>query len=174
MALRRILRFPDERLRKPGKRVTIFDGELVKLVDDMAETMYSAPGVGLAAPQVDVSLRVFIIDIHAGDDDEPSDLRVFVNPEIVARDGEITSEEGCLSFPDVREEVRRAERITIRAQDTTGRPFTLEADGFLAVAIQHEYDHLDGVLLVDHLSLLRRRLVRRSMAKRAAAEASAE
>jgi peptide deformylase len=168
MAVRPILHFPDERLRDPGKPVVTFDAAVKKLVDDMAETMYAAPGVGLAAPQVGVSLRLFIVDIYAGDDDRPSDLRVFVNPEIVEKHGEVVSEEGCLSFPDVREEVRRAERIRIRAQDVEGRPFELEADGFFAVAIQHEHDHLDGVLLVDHLSLLRRRLVRRSLAKRAA------
>ena len=168
MAVRTILCFPDERLRATGRRVTAFDAELKKLVDDMAETMYAAPGVGLAAPQIGVALRLFIVDVFAGDDEHPSDLHVFVNPEIVERHGETVGEEGCLSFPDVREEVRRAERITIRAQDVTGRPFELETDGFLAVAIQHEYDHLDGVLLVDHLSLLRRRLVQRAMAKRAA------
>lgn len=172
MAVRRILHFPDERLRNVGKPVTAFDAELKKLVDDMAETMYAAPGVGLAAPQIGVSLRVFVLDVHAGDDDQPSDLRVFVNPEIVERNGEIVSEEGCLSFPEVREDVARAERIKVRAQDVTGRAFELEVDGFFAVAIQHEYDHLDGILLVDHLSLLRRRLVRRSMAKRAAVEAA--
>jgi peptide deformylase len=167
MAIRPILHYPDERLRQPGVRVERFDDELKQLVDDMAETMYAAPGVGLAAPQIGVSLRVFIVDVATGED-EPSDLRVFVNPEIVQTHGEIESEEGCLSFPGIHEEVERAERIAVRARDVTGKPFELEADGFLAIAIQHEHDHLDGKLLVDHLSLLRRRLVHRAMVKRAA------
>jgi len=167
MAVRTILHYPDKRLRTPGEKVTRFDDELKKLVDDMAETMYAAPGVGLAAPQVGVSLRVFVIDVAAGDD-APSELRTFINPEIVESVGEVRNEEGCLSFPGVHEQVDRAERVRVRAQDTNGEPFELEAEGFLAVAIQHEHDHLDGQLLVDHLSLLRRRLVDRAMRKRSA------
>jgi peptide deformylase len=171
MAIRPILHYPDKRLRNKALAVTRFDGELRQLCEDMAETMYAAPGVGLAAPQIGVSLRVFVIDVATGDD-APSDLRTFINPEIVARTGTICFEEGCLSFPGVHEEVERAERIEVRAQGVDGKPFELEADGLLAVAIQHENDHLDGKLLVDHLSLLRRRLVHRAMVKRAAVEAA--
>jgi peptide deformylase len=167
MAVRPILHYPDKRLRDPGKAVTRFDAELRTLVDDMAETMYAAPGVGLAAPQIGVPLRLFVIDVATGDD-EPSDLRTFINPEILEQVGEMRNEEGCLSFPGVHEQVDRAERIKVRAQHIDGTPFELEAEGLLAIAIQHEHDHLDGKLLVDHLSLLRRRLVHRAMVKRSA------
>lgn len=173
MAIRRILHYPDKRLRNPGEPVTAFDAGLAKLVDDMAETMYAAPGVGLAATQIGEPLRVFIIDIATGEDG-PSELRVFVNPEIVERTGEQVWEEGCLSFPGVHEEIQRAERVRVRAQDVSGAPFELEADGLLAVAIQHENDHLDGKLMVDHLGLIRRRLVHRHMVKRGASAEAAE
>jgi peptide deformylase len=167
MAVRPILHYPDKRLRNPGKPVARFDAELRQLVDDMAETMYAAPGVGLAAPQIGVSLRLFVIDVAAGDD-APSQLRTFINPEIIERSGEVSYEEGCLSFPGVHEEIDRAERVKVRAQDIDGNSFELEADGLLAIAIQHENDHLDGTLMVDRLSLLRRRLVHRAMVKRVA------
>jgi len=166
MAIRPILHYPDKRLRNPGKPVERFDDELHRLIDDMAETMYAAPGVGLAAPQIGVSLRLFVIDVASGDD-APSELRVFINPEILEKHGDVRNEEGCLSFPGIHEQVDRAERIRVRAQDAEGTPFELEADGLLAIAVQHENDHLDGQLLVDHLSLLRRRLVHRAMMKRA-------
>lgn len=172
MAIRTILHYPDKRLREQAKPVTRFDDELARLVDDMAETMYAAPGVGLAATQIGVPLRLFLVDVAAGGD-QPSELRVFVNPEIVESIGEVEFEEGCLSFPGVHEEVARAERVRVRAQDAKGVPFELEAEGLLAIAIQHEHDHLEGKLMIDHLSLLRRRLVNRAMQKRAAAEASA-
>lgn len=171
MAIRPILHYPDKRLRIPGERVTDFGPELQTLIDDMAETMYAAPGVGLAATQLGIPQRVFLIDIASGDD-EPSDLRVFVNPELVARAGEVVWEEGCLSFPGVHEEIERAERVTVRAQDRDGKPFELEAEGLLAVAVQHENDHLDGKLMVDHLGMLKKRMVHRQMMKRAAAEAA--
>ena len=167
MAIRPILHYPDKRLRVQAKDVTSFDAELKQLIDDMAETMYAAPGVGLAAPQIGVPLRLFIVDVATADD-EPSDLRVFINPELVELNGTIEYEEGCLSFPGIHEEVERAERVRVRALDADGKPFELEADGLLAIAVQHENDHLDGKLLVDHLSLLRRRLVHRAMVKRAA------
>ncbi len=169
--IRPILFYPDKRLREPGKKVEKFDAELHQLIDDMAETMYAAPGVGLAAPQIGVSKRLFIVDVATGDD-EPSDLRVFINPEIVAKEGETTFNEGCLSFPGIREDVDRAERVTVRALDKDGNPFELEADGLLAIAIQHENDHLNGDLMIDHLSVLRRRLVHRAMTKRAAVDAA--
>jgi len=167
MAIRTILHYPDKRLRDPGEPVTEFGPELAKLVEDMAETMYAAPGVGLAATQIGEPIRLFIVDVATGDD-EPSDLKVFVNPEIIGREGSQCWEVGCLSFPGVHEEIDRAERVTVRAQDEHGEPFELEADGLLAVAIQHENDHLDGKLMIDHLGLIRRRLVHRAMTKRAA------
>ena len=171
MAIRPILHYPDKRLRNASQSVTAFDTELKTLVEDMAETMYAAPGVGLAAPQIGIALRLFIVDVATGDD-VPSDLRTFVNPQILEQVGEVCYEEGCLSFPGIHEQVDRAERIKVRAQDVEGRSFELEADGLLSIAIQHEHDHLDGKLLVDHLSLLRRRLVHRAMIKRASAEAA--
>jgi peptide deformylase len=167
MAVRTILHYPDKRLREVAKPVTQFDANLKKLVNDMAETMYAAPGVGLAAPQIGESLRLFIIDVAVGEN-EPSALRVFINPEIVERVGKVEWEEGCLSFPGIHEQVCRAERVKVRALDAAGKPFELEADGLLAIAVQHENDHLDGKLMVDHLSILRRRLVNRAMQKRAA------
>jgi peptide deformylase len=171
MAIRTILHYPDKRLRDEAKPVTDFNAELRTLIEDMAETMYAAPGVGLAAPQIGVPLRLFVIDVAAGED-EPSQLRTFINPEIVEAVGEVRFEEGCLSFPGVHELVDRNERVKVRARDVDGNAFELEADGLLAVAIQHEHDHLEGKLLVDHLSLLRRRLVHRAMMKRASAEAA--
>ena len=169
MAIRTILHYPDKRLRIPGKPVERFDDELRQLVDDMAETMYAAPGVGLAAPQIGVSLRLFVIDVAVADD-APSELRTFINPEFIEQVGTSCYEEGCLSFPGIHESIDRAERVRVRAQDVSGQPFEIEADGLLAIAIQHEHDHLEGKLLVDHLSLLRRRLVHRAMLKRASSD----
>ena len=162
--IRPILCYPDKRLREPGKDVEEFDAELHALIEDMAETMYAAPGVGLAAPQIGESKRLFIIDV-ATEDDEPSDLRVFINPEIVATEGETTFNEGCLSFPGAREDVDRAERVTVRALDKDGEPFELQADGLLAIAIQHENDHLDGKLFVDYLSQLKQSRIRKKLEK---------
>jgi peptide deformylase len=167
MAIRTILHYPDKRLRIPAQKVTSFDAELHALIDDMAETMYAAPGVGLAAPQIGVSKRVFVIDVATGED-EPSDLRVFVNPEIVEKVGEVCWSEGCLSFPGVTEDIDRAERVKVRAQDRDGNVFELEADGLLAIAIQHENDHLEGKLMIDRVGLLKRRMIDRQMRKRAA------
>lgn len=159
-----ILHYPDERLRQPGKKIDAVTPKLVQLIDDMAETMYAAPGVGLAAPQVGESLQLFLIDV-AGES-EPSDLRVFINPEIVAKEGEVTFGEGCLSFPGAQEDIVRAERVTVKALGRDGEPFTLEAEGLLAIAIQHENDHLQGVLMIDKLGPLKKRLLHRKMVKR--------
>jgi peptide deformylase len=169
MAIRTILRYPDKRLRNKALPVTAFDDSLRALVDDMAETMYAAPGVGLAAPQIGVSLRLFVIDI-AGED-EPSDLKVFINPTFTAKQGEIAWEEGCLSFPGIHEEIERAEKVTVRAQDVHGNFFEVTADGLLAVALQHEYDHLEGTLMVDRVSLLKRRFIDREMKRRQLSDA---
>ncbi|HVW24293.1 MAG TPA: peptide deformylase [Polyangiaceae bacterium] len=169
MALRPILKYPDPRLKQVAAPVKEVTDEIRQLVDDMAETMYAAPGVGLAATQIGVMLRVFVIDI-AGED-EPSDLRVFINPEITETVGTQTWEEGCLSFPGVTEEIRRAEQVTVRALDREGKPFELHADGLLAVAVQHENDHLNGVVMLDKLSAVKRRLLGRKLAKAKAEEA---
>ena len=166
MAIRTILHYPDPRLREKAEPVAEVTPEIQKLVDDMAETMYAAPGCGLAATQMGVNKRVFVIDTAT--EDEPSRLTVFINPTIVAREGETTWEEGCLSFPKVHEEIKRAERVTVRATDRNGKEFELTADGLLGVAIQHESDHLDGVLMIDHMGALKKRMVQRKMQKRAA------
>lgn len=167
MAVRTILHYPDPKLREPGKPVTDFGPEFKKLIDDMAETMYAAPGVGLAATQIGVALQVFVVDC-ATDEDAPSDFRVFANPQIISTEGEVCWEEGCLSFPGARLDINRAERVKVKAQDIDGVWFELETDGLLAIAIQHEKDHLDGKLMIDHVSALKRRSVHREMAKRAA------
>ena len=160
----KILHYPDERLREPGKAVATVTPEIRTLIDDMAETRYAAPGVGLAATQVGEPYQLFLVDIAA--EDEPSDLRVFINPEITDKQGKTTFEEGCLSFPGAAEDIERAERIKVRALDRDGKPFELEAEGLLAIAIQHENDHLQGVLMIDRLGPLKKRLLHRKMVKR--------
>ena len=171
MAVRTILHYPDARLREPGKKVEAISTELERLIDDMAETMYAAPGCGLAATQLGEPWQIFVVDCAS--DGEPSDLRVFVNPEILSTDGSVASDEGCLSFPSAREEVERADKVRVRAQDRDGRWFELDADGLLAIAIQHEYDHLQGVLMIDRLGPLKKRLLHRKMLRRAEATATA-
>jgi peptide deformylase len=163
--VRTILHYPDKRLRERGKKIEAITPELRKLIDDMAETMYAAPGVGLAATQIGELLQLFIIDI--ADAEEPSDLRVFINPEIFESEGEVTWPEGCLSFPGITEDIDRAAHVRVRAQDRDGKWFELEAEGLLAVAIQHEYDHLQGQLMIDHMGPLKKRLTHRKMVKRA-------
>jgi peptide deformylase len=162
MAIRTVLTFPDERLRVKAREVDLVDDAIRRLVDDMAETMYAEPGVGLAAPQVGVPLRVFVIDPKSP---EGGELRVFINPRIVRRDGRISWKEGCLSFPTVSEEIERFAEVTVEALDRDGRPFRLEAEDFLAVALQHENDHLDGILIIDHVSFLKKKLIRRTMTR---------
>ena len=146
-----ILRYPDPRLFKRAARVEAVTDRIRKLIKDMAATMYAALGVGLAATQVDVHLRVIVIDISESRDQ----LRVFINPELVAASGDAELEEGCLSVPGVYEKVRRAERITVRALDAAGAPFALDAEGLLAACIQHEMDHLEGKVFVEKLSRLK-------------------
>jgi peptide deformylase len=171
MAIREILQYPDPRLREVAQPVQTFDAELRQLVEDMAETMYAAPGVGLAATQIGVNLRLFIVDTAS--EDEPSDLRVFINPELLELNGVQVFNEGCLSFPGVSEDIKRAEQVKVRALDLSGAPFELEADGLLAVAIQHETDHLNGVLMIDKLNAIKRRLMSRKLQKAQQDEASA-
>jgi peptide deformylase len=151
MAILSILRYPDKRLHKVAEPVAEVDDRIRKLVDDMAETMYAAPGIGLAATQVDVHKRVIVIDIS----DKRDDLLVLINPEIVAQEGKAVHEEGCLSVPGIFDKVQRAERITVRALGRDGQSFTREADGLLAVCIQHEMDHLIGKVFVEYLSQLK-------------------
>ncbi len=156
-----ILEYPDERLRTHAQTVTRFDGALQQLVADMFETMYAAPGVGLAATQVNVHQQVLVADVSETHD-QP---RVFINPEVLAREGTAVREEGCLSVPGVFEEVERAARVKVRAVDVHGKPFEVDADGLLAVCIQHEMDHLAGKLFVDYLSELRRQRIRKRLEK---------
>ena len=152
MALPPILEYPDPRLKKVATPVAAVTAEIRKLVRDMADTMYAAPGVGLAATQVDVHKRVIIIDISEHKDE----LRVFINPELLSADGEAECEEGCLSVPGYYDKVTRAARIRVRAQDEHGETFELGAEGLLAVCIQHEMDHLQGKVFVEYLSPLKR------------------
>jgi peptide deformylase len=161
MAKLAILHYPDSRLNKVGMPVVVFDQRLRALTEDMAETMYAAPGIGLAATQVDVHERVIVIDTSETRDD----LKVFVNPRIVARSGVADREEGCLSVPGVFDKVSRAERITVEAQDVSGNSYTLEAEGLLAVCIQHEIDHLEGKVFVEYLSRLKRERIATRMRK---------
>ena len=161
MALRTILEYPDPRLRTRAQPVTRFDAELKQLVDDMFETMYAAPGIGLAATQVDVHKRVIVIDVSK-DRDQP---QVFINPEILSREGEESSEEGCLSVPDNFADVKRAAKVRVRAHDRNGEVFERDYDDVLAVCVQHEMDHLEGKLFVDYLSDLKRERIRKKLEK---------
>ena len=164
MALLPILEFPDPRLRTkavPVEPAQLAEPSFQQLFDDMFETMYEAPGIGLAASQVDVHRRFMVIDVT----EDKSRPLVFVNPEISAREGEQVYQEGCLSVPGIYADVTRSDSITVSALDRHGTPFTIEADGVLAVCIQHEMDHLDGKLFVDYLSPLKREMVRKKLAK---------
>jgi len=161
MALRPILEFPDTRLRTRARPVTVFDAELGRLIDDMFETMYAAPGIGLAATQIDVHQRVITIDVSG----DRSGQLVVINPEILAREGVETTEEGCLSVPGYFDEVQRAAKVRLRAQDRTGAVYELDCNELLAVCVQHEIDHIDGKLFVDYLSDLKRDRVRKKLDK---------
>jgi peptide deformylase len=161
MAILDILHFPDPRLRNKAKPVAQVDNSIRRLVDDMLETMYDAPGIGLAATQVNVAKRVVVIDLS----EEKNESLCLINPEILEKDGVEQMEEGCLSVPGVFEQVSRANHIRIRALDREGKPFEMEADGLLAVCIQHELDHLEGKLFVDYLSSLKRQRIRKKLEK---------
>jgi peptide deformylase len=166
MAILPIRIYPDPVLRVKCRRVETFDDGLRKLAANMVETMHAAPGVGLAAPQVGIDLRLAVVDISVGED--PAAIRVLVNPEILYRQGLETDTEGCLSLPGITDKVDRPLAITLRAQDLSGKPFELEAEEYLARAICHEVDHLDGILFTDHLRGLRKERVRRQLKKLAA------
>ena len=161
MAILKILQYPDERLHIIAKPMPVVVAATRKLISDMAETMYAAPGVGLAATQVDAHEQLVVIDISETRDQ----LMVFINPEILSSSGESNREEGCLSVPGIYECVRRAERITLRALNAQGKPFTLEADGLLATCVQHEMDHLKGKVFVEYLSPLKQSRIRAKIKK---------
>jgi peptide deformylase len=161
MALLPILQYPDDRLHRVASPVPGVDGKIKQLINDMAETMYAAPGIGLAATQVDVPLRIIVIDSSATHDQ----LKVFINPEIIARSGVSDFEEGCLSVPGIYEKVPRAERITVRALDADGKPFEIAAEGLLSVCIQHEMDHLEGKVFVEYLSRLKQQRIQEKLKK---------
>jgi peptide deformylase len=161
MALLNVLEFPDPRLRTRAEPVRVFDATLARLIDDMFETMYAAPGIGLAATQVDVHRQLVVMDLSK-DANEP---QVFINPEILTREGSTVTEEGCLSVPGIYDEVQRAERVRVRALDRQGRPCERDLDGLLAVCLQHEMDHLNGKLFVDYLSEMKRQRIRKKLDK---------
>lgn len=161
MAKLEILHFPDSRLRNKAKNVVQVDNKIRQLVDDMFETMYDAPGIGLAATQVNVIKKVVVIDIS----EERNQPLCLINPDILEKDGTESSEEGCLSVPGVTESVTRANHIKVSALNRAGEPFELETDGLLAVCIQHELDHLDGKLFIDYLSNLKRQRIRKKLVK---------
>ena len=163
MAILPIRIYPDPVLRVKTRKVEEFDARLRKLATDMVETMHAAPGVGLAAPQVGSDLRIAVVDISVGED--PALIKVLVNPEIVRREGLETDVEGCLSLPGITDKVDRPTTVTVRAQDLAGKPFELEAADYMARAICHEVDHLDGILFTDHLRGLRKERVRRQLKK---------
>lgn len=163
MALLPILRYPDTRLHTVAAPVERVDDSIRQLIADMAETMYEAPGIGLAATQVDVHRRVVIIDVS----EDKSQLLAFINPEILELSGEQVCEEGCLSVPGIYDKVVRAERVKVRALDAQGQSFTLDVDGLLAVCVQHEIDHLQGKVFVEHLSRLKQTRIKSRLAKQA-------
>ncbi len=163
MALLKILRFPDPRLHAVAKPVAAVDADLRRLAADMAETMYAAPGIGLAATQVDRHVRLIVVDVS----EEKNRLLTLINPRIVMKEGEAVREEGCLSVPGIYDKVTRAERIRVEALDLEGKPFELDAVGLLAVCIQHEIDHLDGKVFVEYLSRLKQTRIRHKLEKQA-------
>jgi peptide deformylase len=158
-----VVKYPDPVLAKRGDEVTVFDAELKKLVHEMFESMYIAQGIGLAAPQINISKRITVIDVSFKKN--PKDKIVLINPEIIDRNGKQLEEEGCLSLPDIREKVQRAEWVKVRAQDADGKTFEIEGTELFGRCMQHEIDHLDGILFIDRLSRLKRELILRKIKK---------
>lgn len=163
MALLTILYYPDSRLHLKAKKVEVINEEIKQLVADMAETMYESNGIGLAASQVNVQKRLFVIDLSG--EDEPKNLLTFINPEVLSKDGEVVCEEGCLSVPGVYEKVVRSEHIKVKYQDVNQVEHIAEFDGLLAVCFQHELDHLDGKVFVEYLSMLKQNFIQKKMKK---------
>lgn len=163
MALLPILHYPDPRLHTRAKPVAVVDAGIRKLAADMAETMYAAPGIGLAATQVNVHQRLLVLDIS----EDKSQLQVFINPEILSKEGACEGEEGCLSVPGIYETVKRSERVKVRALDLDGQPFEVETGGLLAVCLQHEIDHLDGKVFIEYLSRLKLSRIKAKLTKHA-------
>ena len=163
MAILEILKYPHPILQKKTEPVSCIDDTVRQLVCNMAETMYAAPGVGLAAPQVGIPLRLAVLDVTKAN--EPKDLLVLINPEIVASEGECSWEEGCLSIPDCNEEVKRLKKVSVRFQNLEGRETTVTAEDLLSIALQHEIDHLDGILFIDRLSRIKRDFLKRKLRK---------
>ena len=161
MAVLKVLSYPDKRLRTKAAPVKVVDDAIRRIMDDMLETMYEAPGIGLAATQVDVHQQIVVIDVS----EDKSDPLYLINPEIVEKSGTEISEEGCLSVPEYYAEVERSEKVTVRALDRDGEPYEIDADGLLAVCIQHEMDHLQGKLFVDYLSPMKQQRVRKKLEK---------
>ena len=158
-----VVKYPDPVLSKPGETVTEFDAETAQLVDEMFDSMYAAQGIGLAAPQIGISKRITVIDVSFKE--RPEDKLALINPVILDKNGKQVEEEGCLSLPEIREKVQRAAWVKVRAQNVKGETFEVEGEELLARALQHEIDHLNGILFIDHLSRLKRDLVQRRIKK---------
>jgi peptide deformylase len=166
MAKLDILIYPDPKLREICAPVEVIDASVLKLLDDMAETMYDAPGIGLAASQVGALIQAIVIDLGDSEDEEnprPGKLYKIINPEIIQKQGKVDSEEGCLSIPDIRASIKRAEKVTVKYQDEHGKEQIISADGLMGFCLQHEIDHLNGVLFIDHLSRLKRELLNKQL-----------
>lgn len=161
MTIRSVLHFPNPKLRQIAAAVAVVDDKIRNLVNDMVETMYDAPGIGLAASQIDEHKRIIVMDVSG----DRSDLLVFINPEIQSGEGKQKLEEGCLSLPGIYEKLTRFEKISVKALDKNGKPFELEADGLLSVCIQHEIDHLDGKVFIDYLSPLKQQRIEKKLQK---------
>jgi len=163
MSIAKILVYPDPILRAKAKEIDNIDDRIIRLSDDMVETMYAAPGIGLAAPQVGVSERLIVVDVRHPEGEK--ELITLVNPEIVAMEGEVIGEEGCLSLPGVKENVARANNVLVRGYDLNGKEVKISAEGLLAIALQHEIDHLTGILLIDRISRLKRGIIQLKLRK---------
>ncbi len=168
MSLRPILIFPDPILRQKAKKITIFDDSLTELISDMAATMYDAPGIGLAAPQIGESIQLIVVDVSKEEDEQK--FTVMINPEITEREGSQVDEEGCLSVLDLTASVKRSQKVTVHYQDTSGAAHTFTTEDRFAVVMQHEIDHLHGILFLDHLSTLKRALYKKKIKKQLAAK----
>jgi len=165
MPVLEIVKYPDQRLREECEDIIDFNQEIKTLAKDMAETMYDAPGVGLAGPQIGVLKNIIVLDQYSGSEEHDNQLLTLINPKIVEGSGKVSSEEACLSIPGLKETVKRFEKVSVQAKDVDGKDLEIEADEFLSIVLQHEIDHLNGVLFIDHLSKLKQRLVKAKIKK---------